>query len=51
MLIKVATGNTSLTNVSEDCCKELEVFGVSEVEEGPWAQKDNSYGLREEEIP
>ena len=37
-------GDTSLT-VSQDCCQELEVFGVSEIEEGPWAQEDDSYDL------
>ena len=39
------TGDTLLTNVSQDCCQELEVFGVSEIEEGPWAQEDDSYDL------
>ena len=39
---------TSLTNVPQDCCEELEVLGTSEVEKGPWAQEDDGDGLREE---
>ena len=44
------TGDTTLTNVSQDCSEELEVFGASDVEKGPGAQDDDSYGLREEHL-
>ena len=36
-----------LTNVPQDGCEELQIFGLCQVEEGPRTQQNHCDGLRE----